>query len=234
MSKKSQASEEEVQDHVADHYVEKRYKGLGLRYHSSIIKEMMEDIHGKILDAGCGTGLVSELYPNRDILGVDISLGMLKHHKGHHRYASVSELPFDDCSFDSVVCRSVLHHLHEPKKALGEIRRVLKPSGHFVCWETNKSWIAEIVRRLTQHGDNFSNAHTSFSNLPLLISQYFINSVVKYQGYLAYPLYGFPDILDFSGHIPSFFQPVMALDSLISKVPIINKLGFAIMIKAVK
>lgn len=234
MSKKSRGSEVEVQDHVADHYVEQRYKGLGLKYHKWIIEEMMSHVHGKTLDVGCGTGVLNELYPERDIMGIDISYGMLRHHKGKHQYASADDIPFDDSSFDSVVCRSVLHHLHFPKKALEEMKRVLKPGGRFVCWETNKSWIAEIVRRMTQHGDNFSNAHTSFSDLPGVVGEYFHDLVVKYQGFIGYPVYGFPDILDIGRHVPSFFEPIMALDNALSKVPVVNKLGFAVMIKGVK
>jgi ubiquinone/menaquinone biosynthesis C-methylase UbiE len=234
MLKKSQGSEVEVQDHVADHYVEKRYKGLGLKYHTRVISEMMEGIHGKILDVGCGVGIISDLYPDHDIHGIDISRGMLRHHKGKCQFASATDIPFDDGAFDSVVCRSVLHHLHEPKKALEEISRVLKPGGRFVCWETNKSWIASIVRSLTQHGDNFSNAHTSFDNLPKLVGEHFHDLVVKYQGFVGYPLYGFPDILDFSAHIPSLFRPCMFLDECLSSVPVIHKLGFAVMIKGRK
>lgn len=228
-------SEKEVQDHVADHYVEKRYKGLGLRYHTSIIKEMMEGLDGKflwpkkILDVGCGCGILHDLYPYLDIVGIDISHGMLRHHKGKHLYASATDIPFPDASFDSVVCRSVLHHLHEPKKALEEIRRVLKPGGYVVFWETNKSWIAEIVRRITQHGDNFSNAHTSFNNLPELVGEYFRDLMVKYQGFIGYPVYGFSDILDIGKHVPSLFNPIMALDKMLSHSPI-KKLGFAVMI----
>lgn len=234
MSKKSRGSELEVQDHVADHYVEKRYKGLGREYHLKVIKELMHGIDGKILDVGCGMGIISELYPELDIIGIDISKGMLRHHKGRHLFASADNIPFPDSSFDSVVCRSVLHHLHRPEKALEEIKRVLKPSGRFVCWETNKSWIASIVRSLTQHGDNFSNAHTSFSNLPKLIDEYFCDLVVKYQGFIGYPLYGFPDILDFSGYLPSFFKPVMFLDECLSSIPFVRRLGFAVMIKGRK
>lgn len=224
----------EVQDHVADYYVEKRYKGFGLKYHSRIIKEMMDGIQGRILDVGCGTGIISDLYPELDIFGIDVSRGMLAHHKGKHWLASATDIPFDDNMFDSVVCRSVLHHIPETAKALSEIKRVLRPGGRFVCWETNKSWLAELIRRRTQHGDHFSEYHRSFSDLPSVIDHYFRDMVVKYQGYIGYPLYGFPDILDFSPYIPYLFEPAMVLDSIISRIPIVNKLGFAVMIKGRK
>jgi ubiquinone/menaquinone biosynthesis C-methylase UbiE len=227
-------SEIEVQDHVADYYVEKRYKGYGLKYHKRIIREMMEGIDGKILDVGCGVGIISDLYPERDITGIDVSSGMLRHHKGKHRLASATDIPFRDNSFDSVVCRSVLHHIPETNQALNEIQRVLKPGGRFVCWETNKSWLATIIRRMTQHGDHFSEYHSSFSDLPSFVRLYFRDLVVKYQGFIGYPLYGFPDICDFSGFFSYCFGPAMVLDNLLSKTPVLNKLGFAVMIKGVK
>ena len=228
-------NEIEVQDHVADYYVEKRYKGMGLKYHFKVIKEMMNGIceHLKILDVGCGTGILSNLYPNYEITGIDMSDGMLKHHKGNHLKGSAEDIPFCSGMFDVVFCRSVLHHLPNPEKALSEIIRVLKPGGKFVCWETNKSWIANIVRRFTQHGDHFSEYHTAFSNLPSLVNKYFHSMEVKYQGYLGYPIYGFPDIIPIHHFFPCCFKPIMFLDEMLSHSPL-KKLGFAVMIKAVK
>ena len=227
-------SEIEVQDHSADYYVTKRYQNFGLKYHTKIIREMMSDVYGKILDVGCGTGIIHDLYPLFDIHGIDVSRGMLNHHKGKHSLASATDIPFDNNHFDSVVCRSVLHHIPKTNEALNEIYRVLKPGGRFVCWETNKSWLAELVRRRTQHGDRFSEYHHSFSHLPSLIRLYFHDMVVKYQGFIGYPLYGFPDICDFSRFFPCLFKPVLVLDSLISEVPFISRMGFAVMIKAIK
>jgi len=228
------SNEIDVQDNVAGHYIEKRYKGLGLKYHSKIIEEMMKNIDGKILDVGTGVGILHNLYPDLDITGIDISRGMLRHHKGKHLWASATDIPFPDNSFDSVVCRSVLHHLHEPKKALEEIKRVLKPGGHVVFWETNKSFIAEIVRRLTQHGDNFSNAHTSFDNLPNLVQDYFTIHRKTYQGFFAYVLYGFPDVIPFHIIFWPFYSFFSMVDKILSYIPLINHLGFAIMIRARK
>jgi ubiquinone/menaquinone biosynthesis C-methylase UbiE len=227
-------NEIEVQDNVAGYYVEKRYQGYGLRYHSKIIEEMMRGFYGKILDVGCGTGIIYDLYPEQEIIGIDVSNGMLSHHKGVHLYGSAENIPFDNDTFDCVVCRSVLHHLPDTKKALKEILRVLKPGGKFVCWETNKSWLAELVRKGTQHGDHFSDYHTSFDNLPKLLDKHFRNIKVTYQGFLGYVLYGFPDILRLDYCFRWCFNAVMFLDRFISRVPFLNKLGFAVMIKASK
>lgn len=196
----------------------------------------MRDARGSICDVGCGTGILSDLYPNLDIIGIDISKGMLRHHKGQHVEGSATDMPFKDNHFDTVVCRSVLHHLPNAADGLREIHRVLKPGGHFVCWETNKSWLAELVRRKTQHGDHFSEYHTSFSNLTDLVGDVLRGSGLhtSYGGYVAYPLLGFPDIVDLSPFFGFAWRHLIRLDSIISKIPVINRLGFFVMIRARK
>jgi len=41
----------------------------------------------------------------------------------------VHDMPFEDASFDAVVCVSVLEHVTHPQDAIAELRRVLKPGG---------------------------------------------------------------------------------------------------------
>jgi len=45
---------------------------------------------------------------------------------------NVYELPFDDSSFDLVVCFSVFEHLHEFERGLAQVARVLRPGGRFL------------------------------------------------------------------------------------------------------
>src|SRR5579859_4459862 len=45
---------------------------------------------------------------------------------------SVYELPYDDASFDLVVCFSVFEHLHEVERGLREVHRVLRSDGEFL------------------------------------------------------------------------------------------------------
>lgn len=45
--------------------------------------------------------------------------------------ADAENLPFDDQSFDLVTCRLAFHHFPNPRQALAEIARVLKPGGLF-------------------------------------------------------------------------------------------------------
>jgi len=46
-----------------------------------------------------------------------------------HLLADVHEIPFEDGSFDAVVVQAVLEHVLDPVRAVGEIRRVLRPGG---------------------------------------------------------------------------------------------------------
>ena len=41
----------------------------------------------------------------------------------------ITDLPFDDESFDLILCSHVLEHVHDDRLAMRELRRVLKPDG---------------------------------------------------------------------------------------------------------
>ena len=61
--------------------------------------------------------------PNIDYLSIDISspLAMQK--------ADITDLPFDDDSFDCIICYHVLEHVVDDRKAMRELHRVLRPGG---------------------------------------------------------------------------------------------------------
>ncbi len=103
----------------------------------------------KILDAGCGNGILYDFLAKKsiDYTGLDVSAKLLKiagqrikkiksSKKSRARLikGEVLMMPFADKTFDWVVAFAVLHHLpkvfHE--KAAREIRRVLKPGGRTV------------------------------------------------------------------------------------------------------
>ena len=233
--------EKTVQDYVSKWYP-KRYSGTGFLYHSRVVTDMLcgltfrDGRHSdKVLDVGCGIGFVSQLYPNFDIVGIDISDGMLLQNPYQHLKAPAEKIPFPDNHFDFVVCRSLLHHLEEPLRGLREMQRVLKPGGRWVCWETNFSPLNDIVRRISRLTPRFSHWHKNFHSDELirLISRVRLNITdIRYMGYLAYPLCGFPDIFDF--RVPIWAaRKLMDFDSVLSK-SFLRKLGWSILIKATK
>ncbi|OGI78917.1 hypothetical protein A3F19_01730 [Candidatus Nomurabacteria bacterium RIFCSPHIGHO2_12_FULL_37_29] len=77
----------------------------------------------KTLEIGAyGKSTYGRFFPNK--VGVDIREG-----PGVEVVASVYELPFNDNSFDVVLCMVVMEHLEDPKKAISEMKRVLKSGG---------------------------------------------------------------------------------------------------------
>lgn len=79
----------------------------------------------KTLDIGCRNSPYIHLFPNR--VGVDITPC-----PGVDVICSVYSLPFENSSFECVLCTEVLEHLNEPQRAINEIFRVLTPSGKLI------------------------------------------------------------------------------------------------------
>jgi len=104
-------------------------------FYSSLISLAKPLKAESILDAGCGEGFtMDKLSKNgigQKIEGVEYSKEAILLGKKLFPYltfkeGSVYELPYQDNSFDLVVCTEVLEHLEEPSKVLKEILRVSK------------------------------------------------------------------------------------------------------------
>ncbi len=106
-----------------------------------------------VLDLGCGRGGVVELFW-RDVrlaAGLDPDAPSLTEHRapGMPVIRGVGEsLPFVDETLDLIVCLWVLEHLSDPAKTLREVRRVLKPGGHFVFLTPNLRHPMMVVNRI--------------------------------------------------------------------------------------
>jgi ubiquinone/menaquinone biosynthesis C-methylase UbiE len=93
---------------------------------------------GRLLDVGCGDGMVTRLMPSHTI-AVDASAASLEQARtrtgARLLQCEPDSLPFPDCYFDTVVCTKVIDHLACPERRAGtlrEIRRVLKPKGKVI------------------------------------------------------------------------------------------------------
>jgi len=98
----------------------------------------------RVLEAGCGPGFLAKLLKDRgaDVVGTDVSrFGTERTAKRglptHHVDLDTTRLPFDDESFDTVVCNSNLEHLFYLEDNLNECLRVLKRGGTFIWMEPN-------------------------------------------------------------------------------------------------
>ncbi len=123
-----------------------------------------------ILDVATGTGRVPLIMTrNPDffghIVGVDLSKKMLdiarekitdQHFEDFItlRVENGQELPFNDASFDVVTCLEALEFMPDPESVLGEMIRVLRPSGILLTtiridtrWMPNRTWNEETMRQ---------------------------------------------------------------------------------------
>jgi ubiquinone/menaquinone biosynthesis C-methylase UbiE len=99
----------------------------------------------RVLDAGCGSGSMSRLiartYPQADVVGVDLRERYLDFARSRasaedirnltFRSADVFALPFADATFDVVWTKYLLQWLKEPRRALKELTRVVRPWGTY-------------------------------------------------------------------------------------------------------
>jgi SAM-dependent methyltransferase len=125
-----------------------------LRDQANVLAELLHhDTHypagSLVLEAGCGIGaqtaFLARNSPNARITSVDISADSLAKARAAmeaaggagitFQQANIYHLPFADESFDHVFLCFVLEHLAEPRRALAELRRVLRGGGSMTVIE---------------------------------------------------------------------------------------------------
>jgi demethylmenaquinone methyltransferase/2-methoxy-6-polyprenyl-1,4-benzoquinol methylase len=99
----------------------------------------------RILDlaAGTGTSSVALTHTGARVVAVDFSEGMIAEGRRRHNtiefvQANIEKLPFGDDEFDAVTISFGLRNVNDPKLALAEMYRVLKPGGRLVICEFSK------------------------------------------------------------------------------------------------
>jgi ubiquinone/menaquinone biosynthesis C-methylase UbiE len=124
-----------------------------------------ERAHGRVLEVAIGTGRSLEFYaPGIQLTGVDLAPAMLRRARRRareldltatFRVADVEQLPFDDASFDTVVCALGLCSMPRPDVAVREMARVLVPGGTLLLLDhIGSSWppiwaVQWLIERVT-------------------------------------------------------------------------------------
>lgn len=104
--------------------------------------ELLADVSGNVLEIGFGTGLNLSHYPATvtELTTVDVNPGVHRLAEKRlqasglnvqHMVLNGERLPMADYSFDAVVSTWTLCSIGNVAQALQEVRRVLKPGGHF-------------------------------------------------------------------------------------------------------
>lgn len=110
-----------------------------------------------ILECGCGSGLILERLATfaRQAKGIDLSPKMLEIARSREldvREGSVTELPFDDASFDVTCAFKLLAHVPDIGKALSEMARVTRPGGVVLAEFYNPLSFRGLAKRLGPAG----------------------------------------------------------------------------------
>jgi ubiquinone/menaquinone biosynthesis C-methylase UbiE len=120
-------------------------------------QRLLTPAEGVVLEIGFGTGLNLPHYPRTvtALHAVDSS-SMLPNRVAsrtaqapfpiHIQHLSAERLLYEDATFDWAVSTFTLCTIPNPIMALREVRRVLKPEGHFLFLEHGRSDDAEIAR----------------------------------------------------------------------------------------
>jgi len=119
------------------------YTGIGNRIEKAVgLFNRHND--GRILDVGCGDGLISEMIGKKtgaDIYGVDVATEAVKISRRRGIKAKIfdinKKIPFKGSYFDAVYCGEVLEHVFDVDNLIDEIGRVLKPRGYAVITVPN-------------------------------------------------------------------------------------------------
>lgn len=121
--------------------------------------ELLAQAHGRVLEIGIGTAAGAKFYPDAvtELVGLEPNASAcrtaqrrLRKHRPPYAtsvYEGTAEvLPFDDGSFDTVVCQLVLCTIPDPAAALGEAKRVLRPGGTLLYLEHVRHETPKVAR----------------------------------------------------------------------------------------
>ena len=160
--------------------------GKQAEYDQTIIRLLELKENERILDIGCGTGVLTRMIADRLnpekgglSVGIDAAAGMIRVARKKREtpvcrfeIAAAEDLPFENNSFDSIVSSLFFHHvpLDLKEKALSEAFRVVRPGGRLIIADmhipyTFMGWLVSHVSRWffmqPQIGENISGVMPS-------------------------------------------------------------------------
>lgn len=138
---------------VVEHYARlaPNYDARWDRYSRATLDAVLQQIDPRrtdaLLDVACGTGrfaeMIRSLKPSLSITGVDLSPAMIEVARKRLPPAPINpgvswlvgpaeSLPVKNDAFDVVTCANAFHLVADPRKALAEFHRALKPGGSLI------------------------------------------------------------------------------------------------------
>jgi ubiquinone/menaquinone biosynthesis C-methylase UbiE len=144
-----------VDDKTADEFTAymKKFTDLYIALSKSV-KQYSTTPHPRILDLGCGSGLLSveilKQIPAATVIGIDPLIKMLSLAKKNIEESCVElfepvlgiseNIPLKDSSIDTIVSRFSLPYWKQPLNSFLEMNRVLKPNGKIIFEALNRNF----------------------------------------------------------------------------------------------
>ena len=118
----------------------------------------LSSCRGRLLDVGAGEAPWRDLLPaGTEYVGVDADLssefGMRR--QSNITYYEGKRIPYDDGSFDHVLCTEVLEHVADPAAFLADLKRVLRQGGTLILtvpWSARLHHLPYDYSRFTRFG----------------------------------------------------------------------------------
>lgn len=122
----------------------------------------------RVLDVGCGPGLLPSLFVRRGCcaIGVDLDARIVHAPRLHPEIClgNVSCLPFADASFELVTASNLLFLLPAPEVALREMARLARPDGRVCVLNPSERLTVESASRLAKQRGLEGIARSSLLN----------------------------------------------------------------------
>lgn len=96
---------------------------------SSAMTAYAPSLSGRLLDVGCGTKPYRALFSVDSYVGLDIGSAATRQRGIADYFYDGNKFPFENATFDSILCNEVLEHVFNPDEFIKEIVRVLRPGG---------------------------------------------------------------------------------------------------------
>lgn len=127
-----------------EHPNRQAHNWLAYKHQDRSLEQHAHCISGKAFDLGAGSGIYRRWCLERADSYVAVDWPGSMHGGAVDISADLNgDLPIGEAVADSLICFSVLEHLHEPERMLAEAARILRPGGYLLLQVPWQWWIHE-------------------------------------------------------------------------------------------